>query len=68
MDDLRNEYAVTYQWHDHNEHYHTETTHTFAESLGLALNEVDIYLGQRMEKNDWSDYSITSIAVIPELH
>ena len=68
MDDLHNMYAVTYQWHDFDEIYHTETAHILAESIGLALNEVDIDLGCRLEKNNWSDYSITSIAVIPELH
>lgn len=68
MDSLNEKWAVTYQYHNCNEVLFVKTDTIFAESIGEALTKVDNVLSRNMEIYGWSDYHITSVNIIPELH
>lgn len=68
MDILNEKWAVTYQYHNRNELLFIDTDTIFAESIGEALTKVDNVLSRNMEIFGWSDYHITSVNIIPELH
>lgn len=68
MDSLNEKWAVTYQYHNYNEVLFVKTDTIFAESIGEAITKVDDGLSRDMERFGWSDYHITSVNIIPELH
>lgn len=61
-------YAVSYQYHTKNETFNVNSIVWGADNLGKVIDEVDRYLSKLMEDNHWSDYAITAIVLIPELH
>jgi hypothetical protein len=65
---LNERWAVTYQYHENDEAFYVKTTYFECESIGEALSEASKYLDYLMEKYHWSDYHVTSINYVPELH
>lgn len=68
MEELMEKWSVTYTWHDKDEKWHQDNKIVNAEDIGQALRLVDNYLSQLMEGNHWSDYWVTNINVLPEMH
>ena len=66
--DITEAYMVTFQMHDHDENFGISNELVRADSIGTALSLIGDWLDKLMEENDWSDYHITNINVIPELH
>ena len=67
MDELL-KWAVTYQLHTHCESFYCETAVVSATCIGNAIRVVDDMLARRLESHNWSDYNITAVSIIPELH
>lgn len=65
---LKERWAITYTWHTYDEKWHVETVGIFAENIGEALHKINASLAREMEQSNWSDYYITSINIVPELH
>ena len=65
---MNESWSVTYTWHDAEQVWHVATEVIDAENIGIALHTVDEYLADKMERKGWSDYWVTSISVIPEMH
>lgn len=61
-------FMVTYQLHDKDENYGVSNEYVRAESIGQAIRMIDEWLDDLMEKEKWSDYNITNVNVMPELH
>ena len=68
MDSLKDTYVVTYQFHNAKEEYRICMQPVNAESIGEALDIVDNLLTRAMDKNGWSDYHITNINIVSEMH
>lgn len=62
------DWIITYQMHTKDECFGVSDYFTHADSIGEALEEVDEWLSQMFEEQDWSDYHLTSICIVPELH
>ena len=65
---ITEKWIVTYTWHDSTEKWHTASEIIDAENIGQAISAVDEYLSDRMERKNWSDYTITGANIVPEIH
>lgn len=62
------EFIVMYQYHSRQENYFISMEYVCTDSIGEALRKVDDILSEKMDRNGWSDYHITNINIVPELH
>ena len=67
MEELK-PWTVTYTYHDMNEVFHVETEVVMENSVFAAAETVDSKLEKLMEKECWSDYLITNVNLIREVH
>ena len=67
MDELLT-WWVTYQLHTYDGVYVIEGRKVKAPTIGEAIVETDAVLDMAMCRHNWSDYNITAVTVIPELH
>ena len=65
---ITEKWSVTYTWHDSTEKWHTASEIIDAENIGKAICMVDEFLADRMERKNWSDYTITGANIVPEMH
>lgn len=65
---MKEKWIVTYTWHTHEEEWLIGTKVVEGENISEAMYAVGDELNEKMEQNNWSDYWITGINVIPELH
>ena len=65
---MREMYCVTYQYHDKSEKFHVDNTLVVAETIVEAATLVAEVLDARMEDEGWSDYNVTGVNIVPELH
>lgn len=61
-------WSITYTWHDKEEHWHTVTEVIEATTISEAIDNIDKFLSEGMELRGWSDYWITNVNILPELH
>lgn len=61
-------WCVTFEMHDHEENWGISNWVVSANSLGEALDVADREICDLFEENRWSDYHITGINIVPEIH
>ena len=64
----RGAWCVSFQMHDEYENFGISYTVVRAESISEALEVADREICDLFEENHWSDYHITGINYVPELH